>query len=299
MKRKIIKQGGGGYTIYLPKKWVDAKGLEAKDELNIEEKENKLILSTDSSKTKSCHIKIKAIKERFFDKLLVQSYRQGFDNITLSSENELSVSDLLKITTNLIGLELVNKTRNEVDLVVYNTDEVFDIKKIFLKAFQGMIMVFNEFINSDFSEKSLKDILILQQQYENQCNLFRRLIEKHSEKKSLRDGIIRTTNLLTNKIRYFCKKIIETQALPNENVIKYFEEITNDLRTISKSVYGNINVLVEVGEKKSSYSKLSEQLLESSKGTQIIYAAYLLETHRLLFGLYSMLVGFKTNELVR
>ena len=37
MKRKIIRQGSGGLTIYLPKKWAEEKGLRIGDEVDLKE----------------------------------------------------------------------------------------------------------------------------------------------------------------------------------------------------------------------------------------------------------------------
>ncbi|MBW3012441.1 hypothetical protein KY311_04600, partial [Candidatus Woesearchaeota archaeon] len=44
MQRKLIKQGEGGYTIYLPKKWVEGKGPKPGDQINIAEAETALII---------------------------------------------------------------------------------------------------------------------------------------------------------------------------------------------------------------------------------------------------------------
>ena len=43
MKRKLIKQGGGGgLTIYLPKKWIDENKLEQSNEIEITTIDNTL-----------------------------------------------------------------------------------------------------------------------------------------------------------------------------------------------------------------------------------------------------------------
>ena len=47
MKRKLIKQGLGGYTIYLPKKWIDRKGLKEGEEINVVETDAGLVIGSD------------------------------------------------------------------------------------------------------------------------------------------------------------------------------------------------------------------------------------------------------------
>ena len=45
MRRKIIKQGLGGYTVSLPISWVREQGLKARDDILIEEQKGNLIIS--------------------------------------------------------------------------------------------------------------------------------------------------------------------------------------------------------------------------------------------------------------
>ena len=42
MKRKLIKQGAGGLTLCIPKKWTEKANLKAGDEINLTEDENSL-----------------------------------------------------------------------------------------------------------------------------------------------------------------------------------------------------------------------------------------------------------------
>ena len=46
MKRKLIKQGSGGLTLCVPKKWVDVNKLEAGDEVEVVEEKGNLLMSS-------------------------------------------------------------------------------------------------------------------------------------------------------------------------------------------------------------------------------------------------------------
>ena len=45
MERKIIKQGKGGFTVYLPKKWVDDNGIDENSTVNMETGYTGLLIS--------------------------------------------------------------------------------------------------------------------------------------------------------------------------------------------------------------------------------------------------------------
>ena len=55
MKRKLIKQGSGGYTFYVPKQWVLHRGLKAGDEIDVVEKDKTLVVRTKDYKESRFH----------------------------------------------------------------------------------------------------------------------------------------------------------------------------------------------------------------------------------------------------
>ena len=48
MKRKVIRQGHNTLTITLPAKWIQKKGIEAGEELDVIEKEDVIIISNEN-----------------------------------------------------------------------------------------------------------------------------------------------------------------------------------------------------------------------------------------------------------
>src|SRR3989344_5348913 len=50
MKRKLVRQGGSAMTITLPSDWVKRFKLEGGDEIDLEEQQGKLIISTEAGK---------------------------------------------------------------------------------------------------------------------------------------------------------------------------------------------------------------------------------------------------------
>lgn len=136
MKRKLIKQGLGGYTIYLPAKWVKSRGLNNKDSIDLEESGDKIILSSKALKKKEITKDIKNLSESELLVLLGHIYRNGYDKITLlNAENNASA--IRKIVSDLLlGFEIVEIKKETMVLenIAEPSGEQYEslIRRIFL-----------------------------------------------------------------------------------------------------------------------------------------------------------------------
>ena len=85
MERKLIKQGGGGLTIYVPKKWIDTRKLKEGDEVSIIEKENSLLISAVKKKEESSEITINDKNKKDLIPIITHLYRAGIDKIPINN----------------------------------------------------------------------------------------------------------------------------------------------------------------------------------------------------------------------
>ena len=114
MKRKLIKQGIGGFTVYLPKKWVDERGLKEKAEIEIEEVENSLVLTADAVPQKRS-IEIHALSEnqQFLRMELWNPYRRGFDKLIIHYNTKTQKQIIEReIDLHLLGFEITDTEKN-------------------------------------------------------------------------------------------------------------------------------------------------------------------------------------------
>ncbi len=102
MRRKIIKQGKGGYTIYLPKKWVDERGIKRGDEINLEIDNGKIIIDSETH-PESKSISIEITYNSMLRSVIGVVYRVGYNKIILDLKQEISLDELQKIA--LISLQ--------------------------------------------------------------------------------------------------------------------------------------------------------------------------------------------------
>ena len=90
MKRKLIKQGLGGYTIYLPKKWVEEFGLKGSSEVNVDRWDSNLVISSKKLE-KIPQSEIKFLPQKYSSPLAVNIYKDKVAIILWSKENPIAI----------------------------------------------------------------------------------------------------------------------------------------------------------------------------------------------------------------
>jgi phosphate uptake regulator len=110
MERKLIQQGGGGYTIYLPKHWVEKKGLERGAKVQIAETETSLVISSSVAQKQAITIKVTPENKRDLRNILTHLYRRGFDSITFTGADEQLAGEIERVTADLLlGFEVTER----------------------------------------------------------------------------------------------------------------------------------------------------------------------------------------------
>ncbi len=190
MERKLIRQGGGGYTIYLPKKWVEENKLDKGDELSINISGKDLVLSA-----KPSHIKIEneitlpSSHETTINTLITISYRTGYDRIKINFINEKQY-DLIKeiIKSKLIGFEITKKEKDYciAESITEPSSDNFDniLKKMFMNIEDLFIITKNRLLNNSSKTDNYKEVEELIKKYYYFCIrviMKQKLIKKNSE----------------------------------------------------------------------------------------------------------------------
>jgi len=112
MRRKLIKQGGSGLTVYVPKKWLDENNLHAGDEVEINSEGNNLLFSPTQvkQKPKEIELNIEDDSENTVRITLGNLYRKGYDKIILNSNCNLKLLNEV-VSDYFIGFEVFEKEK--------------------------------------------------------------------------------------------------------------------------------------------------------------------------------------------
>ncbi|VVB77853.1 Antidote-toxin recognition MazE, bacterial antitoxin [uncultured archaeon] len=138
MKRKIVKQGAATMMISLPSKWVRKNNLDKGDEIDIEEKDNQIIISNEKiSKEKSKAVINVSGLGILVNRTLISLYIKGYDELEINFSEPDEVKDFQKRVINeLIGFEIIKQSQKSFtvrDITGVSDQNIDDIiRRIFL-----------------------------------------------------------------------------------------------------------------------------------------------------------------------
>ncbi|MDD9953890.1 MAG: hypothetical protein OXR66_06155 [Candidatus Woesearchaeota archaeon] len=99
MKRTLIKQGHSGYTIYLPKKWVELSNLSAGDKIDVQEFGRNLVVKT--REERELTLDMRNIHHNFKN-IIVQTFRTGTHKLTLQHVKEKHHKIIERVSNELL-----------------------------------------------------------------------------------------------------------------------------------------------------------------------------------------------------
>ena len=236
MRRKLIQHGLSSLTISLPIKWVKENNLKKSDEIELDELNGKLIISTKKHyKPKKIEVDI-SNSQLMIRKIIGATFKSGYDeaNIRFSSFEELkAVQDLMR--EQFSGFEIINQSRNHIlikNVSQPNFEEFNNVLRRFFFVLNHMTSEVSDAIDkNDF--KWLKNTTLMKiesDKYADYCRRainmgfeteFRRFaplytiveqLEKVVDRyRDLADYISSNNIKVNNEIKLFIKKISEFQ----------------------------------------------------------------------------------------
>ena len=204
MKRKLIKQGAGGLTICLPKKWVEQQHLQPGHEINIEEEQGKLYLTAEHKPTLlKQEIIIDNHSYHFLQRLLTNAYKKGIDELKLIFKKEIPLEIINQtLSTLTVGYEVTDVGKAYCLIQSFSSEEEQNIGISIRKCF---------FLVKDMHRILLEDIKNKSREQEDKIN-------------ALNDNVRKLTNYA---IRTTSKRI------KDNNLIQYHSFIFSNLSLYS------------------------------------------------------------------
>lgn len=172
MKRKLIPQKTA-YTITLPIDWIRENNLSNSDEVNLSVENNNLIISTEKkSKLNFISIDLKDTANAYSRIMIENPYLKGFDVIQLNYLNSLQLDIIQDVVSNLIGVEIVEQSKNycKISQTARPTKDEFKtiLRRVFniIKYTNNLIVddldygIFNNFSKIDKQTKDVRRFLL-------------------------------------------------------------------------------------------------------------------------------------------
>jgi phosphate uptake regulator len=299
MRRKLIAQGLGGYTLTLPVKWVREHNLKSGSEIDLDETETDLLIRSSYQKQeKSILIDISNYKERMIHNILYQAYRRGFDIIKFKYQEPTQLKHILKLLPNMLGFEMV-ESKNNICVLQNIAEPEAEKFEILLRRLMLQVKEISEKVSTALLENRDLDesISTLQEDKVNidkNTNYLRRTIirtKPKGEVSFLLYGIITQLSLLTHDWIYLYETVKRKTFSPAiKNLLQRSNQLIQDFYD---SFYSkDLNKMHDVGEAKQEKDEQIIQLLKKANFPDNVVLTYLKEIMRLLQSSTTYCIGY-------
>tara|TARA_B100000315_G_scaffold15927_1_gene14273 strand:- start:1161 stop:2090 length:930 start_codon:yes stop_codon:yes gene_type:complete len=236
MRRKLVQHGGSTLVVSIPSKWAKKHELEKGQEINIEEKEDYLLVSTAGEKggKKKKELSIENYTYYSLRSIISGLYRTGYDEIKIQFNEKIPISIIHKIMDLLPGFEanFVGEKTCVINSIIKSSEDM--VSNMINKLFLNLKMMF------DMALKSGKKI-------------------------TLDDAFSIKNNCL--RLRDYCHRMIRNLNYGNENSYDYYT-IVFSLEKISGLVLHSlltylINNKVQLTKKDLDLIKKNKEMLDT------------------------------------
>lgn len=224
MRRKLVRQGQNALTVTLPAKWTKANGLEAGDEVEIDEEDNRLTIDSAGAgkKLKTASIAIDLEHFNIYRSIIGGLYRGGYDEIKVSYKDAKALAVLQKIIDSLHGLEIFDIRKDSCTVRCVYASETAEVQP-HIRKMVHIIKTMQTVINEDIKR--------------NAFNSKQELFQFRSDTLKQRDFVART--------------IVQMKLLDNKNFPYY--NLSFNLWNIARNYYNMYISLMEIkGLRKSN-----------------------------------------------
>ncbi len=145
MQRKIIAQGLGGRTIFLPIQWVRDHNLEAGDEITLLEKGSNLVLSAQRPAQRKIALNLSSSQDKSIRIQLQNVYRLGYDQIIIQYANVKQRGVIQNLVDkHFIGFEIIREKANSLTINTIAESSSTSYESILERIFHIIAETFKE-----------------------------------------------------------------------------------------------------------------------------------------------------------
>jgi hypothetical protein len=294
VKRKLIKQGAGGLTIYLPKRWVEQRGLNHGEEVTLEDLGTSLLVSGIRKERMEIELTLSAESTRDLRNILTHLYRNGYDLITLRNANAKAASLLTKEL--LLGFEVTSTADYvRIENVSEPAEERYDV---LLRRIFFIIKETQRIIREDAVYAQADEIEELRKQQDRLILYCRRVLIKEVHQRNPVLGWELLTFLMHIEHAYYYLYQYMAQHKVKSKIVK---ELLHDLEEYFDLYYDaffkrDITYIHELNRraKELQFGKCYTAL-EKAKGSEVVALSHIRELLRLVQIGSSPILSMLTN----
>lgn len=287
MKRKLVKQGAATLMVSLPAAWLRRFSLGKGDEIELDESEDKLIISKEGLKGKrTADITLTKETETGVRTLITNAYRAGYDIVNVKFSSEAQLEAIRSTLRNyLLGYDITKKQEKScvIENITEPSAEQFDalMHKIFF-SIKELIGITRKRLEGKKVIEDYAEVTMRVYQYDSFC---RRVAAK--KQKEVRDlGLFWAFQTLVvhgQRDLYHLNRFMDkNKTKASKEALKLVDELEKMFNLlINGYLQKNTAMLEEVHEKEKGFIyKKSYSLLKSRKGNESIAVHHLMDSAR-------------------
>lgn len=288
MKRKIVKLGPSTLVVSLPAKWGQEFNLKPGDELELNQEDSRLIISTEKSLAtkKETVINITDHTRKDLSALITHAYRKGFDKIIIKNLNPKLFQDIKEITKNLLlGFEISHRAKNTciVENLAEPTPQESNVllRRIFLMIKETQNKALTDFEANNLDMAEIDD---LRNQIDKFILYYRRILSKKPEKNQALTWELLTFLMHIQHVYYYLYKFANDNKIKSDSeIIKLLQESIIYFGLYYEAYFKkDMEKIRKINQLSSEYQFGKCLKMIEQKGKTAILHSYLREIFRLI-----------------
>lgn len=310
MRRKVIQIAESTQLVSLPRKWCKKLNLKKGDELEIQEKGNQLIVSTQGNKeTARVELDVTHL-EPMTARFIHAMYKRGIDEIKCNFDKQSELEFVQKaLGKETVGYEIVEQGKNYCVIKNVSGDlEEFDpiLRRIFLL----LISMAEEGLQAIKAKDNatLKTLIPMEESNNRFTTTCRRYLNKKGHESAAAVGplyyIIEDLENLADQYKYLYKFLSSKDLKKfkiSEPTLKYFEKTTQLIHKYYDFFYKpDKEKVAEIGKMRKDLIKEWYSMLNKMKEpADVVICQNMLTVIQKIFNLTGPYLAFNTNIKLR
>lgn len=289
MERKLIKQGGGGLTMYLPKKWIDARKLEDGDEVSLIEKENSIVVSAIKKGKELIEFDLDEKNKKDLIPIITHLYRVGFDTVKVNNVDGTSYKRIQSaIQDSLLGFEITERVKDKctIENVSEPSGNKFDIllKRVFFLIDETIKIINEDYNLGNFKNKG--EITNMKKDVDKNILFLKKSISKSLVDKDpviLWEFLTFLTHIEHN-LFYLYDYMSDKKIEKNKDIVSLLLSLKDYFDLFNHAYYErSLEKIHKINSLKEGYQfGKCIDLLEKNRGRDNVIISYIRELYRLI-----------------
>ncbi len=302
MKRKVIQIAESTQLISLPRKWAQQFNVKKGDELDVEEQDNRVIISTSNeTHLETAELNIDDL-EPLTARVIHALYKRGLDEIKIYTKNQQQLEIVQQaLGKETVGFEIVEQGTNFC-LIKNVSGNIEEFDQLLKRTFLMLITIAEEGLKAikDRNYDYLRNIALLEESNNRFTTSCRRYLNKkgHSEYKV---GpvyfIVESLENTADQLKYMYTNLSKTnpKIKISDNIIKLFQEVNNSLNSLFKAFYKyDKKELVNIGSiRLNLVEKFHNYLKKTKTYEELIIIHHLVNIQQMIFNMIGPLIAMK------